>query len=306
MKIAILAFGTRGDVQPLVALGKGLKKRGHQVRLVAGANFKGWIEAQGLAAVAGSVDIQALMQRGDGQDWVEHGNQPLGQVRAMKRLFSKYGLAMMRDAWQGCEGAEVVMSSFTSDIYAVSIAEKLGARHISTPLQPTQVATRSGMVTPQAPRPKRESAINYLFGKWLVEPFGWRLFGALNNRFRRETLGLPAQTFRQNREGLRRALVVQGFSAQVVPHPADWPANIHTAGYWVLEEDPPWQPPPALSAFLAAGDPPVYLGFGSMTGRDPGALTRLILEALAQTGSRAILQAGWAGLPLAGAGGCRE
>lgn len=296
MKITILAIGTLGDVQPLVALGQGLKMRGHQVRMVAGKNFGSWIEGHGLEVLCSSVDMQALMKSEDGQEWVEHGNQPYRQMRAIKRLAATYGPAMMRDAWTGCEDAEVVVSNFTSDVYAASIVEKTGASHIITPLQPTQVATRSGMVTPQAPVPGRNSLANYLFGKWLVEPLAWRLYGTLNNHFRRETLGLSPQTYRQNRARLRRALVVQGFSAKVVPHPTDWPPNFHTAGYWVLEEDPAWQPPPALSAFLGAGEPPVYIGFGSMTGRDPDALTRLLIEAAGRANVRAILQMGWAEL----------
>ncbi len=296
MKITMIAFGTRGDVQPAVALGKALRACGHQVRIMAGANFTAWIQQHGLEAAPASVDIQAMMMGEGGHAWVEHGNNAIRQMRVMQRLLDQYGLAMMREAWQACQGAEVVVSSFTSDVYAVSIAEKLQAKHISTPLQPALVATRSGMATTQAPLPNRVSLVNYLYGKWLIEPFGWRLMGRINNRFRGETLGLPPQTYRENRQGLRGTLIVQGFSAQVVPHPGDWPANIKTAGYWFLDEDRAWQPPKALLDFLSAGGPPVYIGFGSMAGRNPQALTSTIVSAVAQSGQRAILHAGWAGL----------
>ena len=296
MKITIIAFGTRGDVQPALVLGKALQGRGHRVRMIAGANFKPWIEQHGLEAAIATVDIQVLMMGEGGHDWVEQGNNPFKQIRVIKKLLAQYGMAMMNDAWRACADAEVVMSSFTSDVYAVSIAEKLGARHISTPLQPALVATRSGMATQSAPLSNRQSLINYLFGKWLIEPVVWHLSGGLNNRFRQETLDLPPQTRSDNWAGLRRRLVVQGFSAQVVSHPLDWPANIHTAGYWFLDEAPAWQPPPALADFLTAGDPPIYIGFGSMTGRHPQALTQRLVEAVQQSGQRAILQTGWAGI----------
>jgi len=172
----------------------------------------------------------------------------------------------------------------------------LSARHICTPLQPAPLASRSGLVYAGAPRRTRAGFINYLLGKWLVEPFGWRLMGAITNRFRRETLGLPPQTFRESQRRLRRVLVVQGFSPHVVPHPADWPANVHTAGFWFLDEAKTWQPPPALQAFLSAGPAPVYIGFGSMTGPYPLRLTGTIVNAVAQSGRRAILQSGWAGM----------
>lgn len=296
MRITFIAFGTRGDVQPIVALGKALAGRGHQIRMLASANFRTWIEGYQLEAVPANIDIQAVMMGEGGNQWVEQGNNPVKQMRVMKKLLDEYGLIMMRDAWEACKDTQVVISSFTSDVYAVSIAEKLGAKHISTPLQPAFVATRDGNVIPSALLPNRISPLNYLFDKLLIEPYAWRLMGAINNRFRQETLGLPPQTYQENRRGLQRMLIVQGFSPHVVPQPIDWPANIRTAGYWFLDEDRGWQAPQALLGFLKEGDPPVYIGFGSMTGRDPGALTRTILEAVAQSGQRAILQSGWAGL----------
>ncbi|MDX1436721.1 MAG: glycosyltransferase, partial [Anaerolineales bacterium] len=296
MKITIIAFGTRGDVQPLVALGKALVVQGHRVRMVASANFKLWIQEHGLEAAPATVDIQAMMMGEGGHEWVEHGTNPIRQMRVMKKLLDQQGLAMMRDAWMACEDAEVIVSSFTSDVFAVSIAEKLDARHISTPLQPTLVATRSGSAAVGAPLPGRVSLINYLFGKLLVEPSSWRLMGAINNRFRRETLGLPEQSYKENRAGLRRMLVVQGYSAQVVPPPDDWPSNIHTTGYWFFDEGRDWKPQQELLEFISAEQAPVYIGFGSMAGRDPQGLTRLIVDAVAQSGKRAILQSGWAGI----------
>jgi sterol 3beta-glucosyltransferase len=296
MKITIIAFGTRGDIQPTLALGKALKALHHQVRMIASTNFKAWIEQHGLEAATATVDIQAIMTGEGGHEWIGHSDNQIKQIQAMKKLFDEFGLAMMRDAWHACTDAEAIISSFTSDVYAASIAEKLGAKHISTPLQPALVATRSGMACTSAPIPNRESIINYLFGKWFIEPFGWQLMGAVNNRFRQEVLGLPPQTMQVNWRALRRMLVVQAFSPHVVPRPCDWPSNIHTAGYWFLDEDQAWQPPQALRDFLDDGDPPVYIGFGSMTGRDPQALTHLIVDALTQSRQRAILQSGWAGM----------
>ncbi|MCC7263081.1 MAG: glycosyltransferase, partial [Candidatus Latescibacteria bacterium] len=245
MKITIIAFGTRGDVQPLISLGKALQGRGHRVRLIASRNFASWIEGHQLEAAPAAVDIQAMMMGEGGLDWVEHGNDPIKQMRIIKDLINRHGLAMMRDAWPACQDAQVIFSSFTSDVFAASIAERLQAKQVSTPLQPALVATRSGLATQQAPLPNRHSLVNYLFGKWLVEPLGWRLMGEINNQFRRETLGLPPQAIRDHRQRMRSALVIQGFSRHVVPHPLDWPANIHTTGYWFLDEGHAWQPPRA-------------------------------------------------------------
>src|SRR5690606_35862025 len=71
---------------------------------------------------------------------------------------------------------------------------------------------------------------------------------------------------------------------------------VHITGYLFLDEQAGWQPPPALEAFLDAGEPPVYIGFGSMAGRDPEAMTALVVEALALCGRRGLLLTGWGGL----------
>ncbi len=90
--------------------------------------------------------------------------------------------------------------------------------------------------------------------------------------------------------------VLYSFSEHVVPRPDDWPETTVATGYWFLEQDETWQPPAALVQFLAAGPPPVYVGFGSMAGKDPARLTRIVLDALEQSGQRGLLATGWGGL----------
>jgi sterol 3beta-glucosyltransferase len=90
--------------------------------------------------------------------------------------------------------------------------------------------------------------------------------------------------------------VLHGFSAHVVPRPADWPDHAAISGFWHLERQADWQPGAALEDFLAAGEPPVYVGFGSMAGKDPARLTKIVLEALQEAAVRGILASGWGGL----------
>ncbi|MCE7983893.1 MAG: glycosyltransferase [Caldilinea sp. CFX5] len=294
--ITIIAYGTRGDVQPALALGKALQAGGHQVRLLAGANFGAWIKQHGVTPVPAVVDMQAIMAGPDGQEWVERGHNPLIQMRLMKRLIDRTGWPMMIDAWEASQGADLLISSFTSDSYALAIAEKLGIPQVTMPLQPALIATRDGRAIPNAPLPNRVSPLNYWFSKWVIEGAGWQLTGPLTNRLRTELLGLPPQSAAENLAARRRLVTLNAYSPHVVPQPADWPAHFHTTSYWFLAEESHWQPPPALLDFLAAGEPPVYIGFGSMTGRDPAGLTRLLVAAVQQSGRRVILLSGWAGM----------
>jgi len=296
MQITLIAYGTRGDVQPALAIGKALHTRGHDVRLLAGANFKPWIESHGLIAVPATVDIQALMTSAAGNEWAEIGNQPQKQMRLMKKLLDENGLPMMRDAWQGVQGSDLIVSSFASLSFAPALAQALGARHAVMLLQPPLLATRSGPAMLSAPRPHRQSWLNYLFGKWVLEQVVWWTYGPMINQFRRETLHLPAQTARQNAAGWQGQPVLLGYSPHVVPPASDWPPNVVTTGYWFLDDDPGWTPPPKLLDFLAAGERPVCIGFGSMTGGGRDAWQRLLLEAASRSGRRAVLLGGWAGL----------
>ena len=81
------------------------------------------------------------------------------------------------------------------------------------------------------------------------------------------------------------------YSPKVVPKPADWGDDVVVAGYWFLD-NPDWSPDPGLSAFLASGDQPIYVGFGSMPGIDPQELTAMVVEALSRTGKRGLLATG--------------
>jgi UDP:flavonoid glycosyltransferase YjiC (YdhE family) len=294
--ITFIAYGTRGDVQPAIALGKALHQRGHTVRILAGANFADWIRQHGLMPLPTQVDMQALMASEGGRDWVEKGHNPVLQLRIMGQLLDKHGMQIASDAWDACQGSDMIISSFTSDVYAVGMAQKLGVPHVSMPLQPTLFTTKDGRTLLNAPLPTRKSWINYWFGKLFIETAAWSLYGDIANRVRTEMLGLSAQTRAENRAARQKMTIIHGYSPHVVPHPADWPTNFHTVGYWFLDEHDQWQAPSELLKFLAGGSTPIAIGFGSMTGRNPQKMNEIVLEAVQMSGQRAILLSGWAGL----------
>ena len=266
------------------------------MRILAGANFADWIQQHGLIPLPTQIDMQAIMASEGGRDWVEKGHNPVVQLRIMGQLLDRHGMQIAQDAWEACQGSDLLVSSFTSDVYAVGMAEKLGIPHVSMPLQPTLFTTKDGRTLLNAPMPNRTSWINHFFGKLFIETAAWTLYGDMANRVRTEMLNLPAQTRRQNRADRQKMTIIHGYSPHVVPHPADWPSNFHTAGYWFLDEADQWQPPIDLYDFLAAGTPPIALGFGSMTGRKPQRMSEIVVEAVQMAGQRAILLSGWAGL----------
>ncbi|MCA9957244.1 MAG: glycosyltransferase, partial [Anaerolineales bacterium] len=158
--ITFIAYGTRGDVQPAIALGKALQQQGHTVRILAGNNFANWIQQHSLVSLPTQIDMQALMASEGGRDWVEKGHNPVVQLRIMRQLLDKHGMQIAQDAWDACQGSDLIVSSFTSDVYAASMAQKLGIAHVSAPLQPTLITTKDGRVLLNAPLPGRSSWIN--------------------------------------------------------------------------------------------------------------------------------------------------
>jgi UDP:flavonoid glycosyltransferase YjiC (YdhE family) len=203
---------------------------------------------------------------------------------------------MVDDAWAACQGAEAVISQFTSAAYMVSIAQKLNVPHICMLLQPALLATRDGRVATNPVIPERVSILNDWMARLIIEPASWSLYGDITNQFRADTLGLPPMNARQFVDAFRATPMVLGYSPHIAATPADWPDNIYTSGYFFPNESSSWQPPELLTQFIEAGTPPVYIGFGSMTGRDVNAFTQLVIEAVRLSGQRAILAAGWSGL----------
>jgi sterol 3beta-glucosyltransferase len=295
MKIVSIAFGSHGDVLPALALGMALQDRGHQVQMVVGADFTEMVRKCGLEVAPNALNFKKMLDTDLGHKMFDSGNGPimLTFTRTMKQLFTVHGPALVEQVYRACVefGAEAVIGSYTSDIYALTAAEKLGIPYISTPVQPAPIATRSGAAALNSLLPNRESLINLGFHKVMVEPFVWRLMKGPVNDFRRDVLGLPLWNNRRLQQVMRRTPILTGYSKYVVPHPADWPDNIHTTGFWLLDSDIGYTLPDKLVKFLDDGEPPVFITFGTAIQKsDSPALTKLMIDAVAASGRRAVIQ----------------
>lgn len=286
MQIALVATGTRGDVQPLLAFATAVQAAGHDVRVVAGSNFSGWIQGHGLA-VFPTADVTALFQSPAGLRWAE-ASSPLVQLRAMRELMRGTIHDTVRDMQQSTAGADVVIGGLLSEPYLQAISEKGGARQLTAALQPTR-ASAVGATSLLAVLPARTSPLNRWAGT-LAEHMTWTL-AREGTALLRAALGLPAHNSRSYRAAMRRTPAVYAMSPTVVPPAPD--INALISGYWFLDEAV--APPAELVQFLAAGPPPVYVGFGSMPSSDPNALLGMIGAALDAVGRRGVVARGWAG-----------
>jgi sterol 3beta-glucosyltransferase len=294
MRITIFAAGSRGDIQPCVVLSKGLQAAGHQVLLAAPQDFADFARQHGVNFHPLRGDVQQLMASDTGRQFMDSGGaNPLRAIRAIRTLLAPVVTQMVEDAYAACREAEALICLGVLSAFGQTIAEalRLPIIHIEpTPLLPTRA-----FAAPSWPIQRSLGGLhNYLSGVAMLETI-WLWYRPFVDAFRKR-LGLPAYGPVQLYRALQSTPLLGMYSPTIIPHPADWPSSVHVTGYLLLDTQPDWQPAPELERFLAAGEPPVYIGFGSMGGSNPQQLAELILAALAQSGQRGLLLTGWGGL----------
>lgn len=294
MRLLLFGMGSRGDVQPLIALGKGLQAAGYEVAVAAGINFRDMIDAAGLDFEAINVDIEAYMQSEIGKTWLNDSSRnPRRELQNMKLMADGIAGTVTDDILRMIERADVLFSGVLTVEAMETVARQQGKPHIVALMAPF-APTRSGAAGLQALFPRGENILNRWWG-YAVEAMLYTVLKGPSNEVRHR-LNLPESTRGDFMRAWNRTPTIIGASPMVVPPPDDWPDHIHVTGYWHMPVEPDWQPSEALRAFLEAGPAPVYIGFGSMSNRDPQGTTRLMIEALQRAGQRGIIYGGWAGL----------
>lgn len=295
VKVAILTLGTRGDVQPYVALGAGLRAAGYEVTLATGKGFGGLVEGHRFDYVPLAADLFDLMQSAEGRASLR---SPRAALRVLRQLAPTYR-RVLDQTWEAARGANAIVYH-PKVLGGASLAEALGV---------------PGFLTIPIPAFSPTAAFPHPALPWRdLGPLNRASYGIVNrlltlstqgvfNAWRWEVLGLSPLPLlaAEVRPGAALTTHLYPYSPHVLPTPPDWNERSIATGYWFLDTPAGWRPPPVLANFLAVGPPPVYVGFGSMAGADPSRLTRLVLAALAAAEQRAVLATGWGGLTAADA-----
>lgn len=290
MKIAVVTYGTEGDARPLAALCHALDAAGHATVLLADASTLGTARRLGVRAQALAGDIQgALGASGSIANVVAQSHNPGAAAKALAAIANANAVAWLRQTVEAAQGCDAIVSAGLAAFVGLSAGDALRVPVIGAgmfPLTPTR-----DFATPFVPPAKVPRWLHRTSHRF-VNAMLWRAFRPAINAARAEVCGLPAR--RKIWDGHP---MLYGFSPSLLPRPADWPANAVAFGQWL----PPagaWQVPAALQAFLDAGEAPVYLGFGSMTGFDAVRMRALLVEAMA--GRRTVFNPGWSGMALQG------
>ncbi len=298
MRITLVGIGSRGDVEPYIALGLGLRAAGHEIRIAAQTGFRHQVERSGLAFAPIDYDPATLLGSEEGVSWMESGRNPVAFLWRMVAALRPIVLRVAEDVLAATADTDVVVGS-TLAVSAYHVAEARQITYVGAFLQPLHMTRAFPAVV--FPRDDLGPWGNRMSGR--VGALALELpFRAQMNQWRRERLGLPPVrdvdfVARLARE---QVPVLYGFSQLLVPKPRDWPASVQPCGYWTLPAERSWEPDPRLAAFLEDGSPPVFVGFGSMRPRDPRRTSAMVVDALRRAGRRGVLAAGWAGLEATG------
>ncbi|CAL5867229.1 uncharacterized protein PFLUO_LOCUS1444 [Penicillium psychrofluorescens] len=322
LNIVIQIIGSRGDVQPFVALGKELKAHGHRVRLATHFAFRDFVNENGLEFfdIGGDpAELMAFMVKNPGLI-PDFKTLRSGAIQKRRREMNQ----IIHGCWKSCfetgdgthlhqikedpwsDSVDYRRRSFVADaiianppsLAHIHCAQRLGIPlHImfTMPWSPTQAFPHPlAIVHHQNCRPTVANFVSYA----VVDMMVWEGLGDLVNKFRKTCLSLdPLDTITApsliNRLQIPCAYL---WSPALLAKPRDWAEKIDICGFSFLPTESNYTPPEEIEAFLRAGSEPIYVGFGSIVVDDQIKLTKTVFEAIQKTGQRALVSKGWGNL----------
>jgi sterol 3beta-glucosyltransferase len=288
MRITCLTIGSRGDVQPYIALCKKLLDEGHRPRIATHGEFRPWIESHGIEFAFVGGDPAELMQL-----CIENGTFTLSFLREANAKMRDWLDELLETAWNACQGSDLIIES-PSAMAGIHIAEALGVPYFRAFTMPW-TRTRAYPHAFIMPGQKMGGAYNYVTYV-MFEAVFWKTTAHQVNRWRRKFLGLPNTSLEKMQ--VNKVPFLYNFSPYVVPPPLDYSDWIRVTGYWFLDEGASdYTPSPELAEFIAAarrdGKKLVYVGFGSILVPDPVKMTQDVIDAVLKADVRCILSKGW-------------
>eukprot|EP01119_Soliformovum_irregulare_P025351 TRINITY_DN9358_c0_g1_i3.p1 TRINITY_DN9358_c0_g1~~TRINITY_DN9358_c0_g1_i3.p1 ORF type:complete len:929 (-),score=305.44 TRINITY_DN9358_c0_g1_i3:180-2966(-) len=290
LRISILTIGSRGDVQPYLALAQGLAKDGHTIRIITHAVFKDFVESYGFEFYNIGGDPKELMDL-----CVRNGMFTASFIKEALGKFRGFVDEVLRNSYQGCLGSDAMIAA-PNVMSAYHVAEKLKIPFFGAFTMPYTKTSQypHAFAVPETPKGQMYNTMTHV----IIQSVFWQPIRGQVNQFRGE-IGLPSIGAAYGDPYYsKRIPFLYCFSPLLVPKPPDWGDEVNVCGYWFLESPPSsWTPPEKLLTFIAEGtEPPIYIGFGSIVVADPDGLTQAIFQAVSLSKTRAIVVKGWGGL----------
>ncbi|EEP81957.1 hypothetical protein UREG_06822 [Uncinocarpus reesii 1704] len=287
LKITCLTIGSRGDVQPYIALCKGLLADGHRPKIATHREFESWVRQHGIDFAPVDGDPAELMRI-----CVENGMFTYSFLREATQKFRGWIDDLLSSAWTSCQGSDILIES-PSAMAGIHIAEALNIPYFRAFTMPWS-RTRAYPHAFAAPDHYMGGAYNYMTYVMFDNIF-WKAIAGQVNRWRKRQLSLRSTSLEKMQPN--KVPFLYNFSPSVVPPPRDYGEWIRVTGYWFLDEGSDWTPPEELTAFIQKARTDrkklVYIGFGSIVVSDPATLTMTVIESVLKADVRCILSKGW-------------
>jgi vancomycin aglycone glucosyltransferase len=279
MRILLAPHGTRGDVQPIVALAVGLRARGHVVSLTVPANFVSWLRGYGFDTVSDGVDVEALLRS---------AGAGLQSLSWQMRYLSHMTPLLFEPVARASEGCDLIVGAGLQ-FAAASVAQWRGVPYAHAVFCPCAMPS-SAAPPPNVHRQTLPRWINRLLWKAGGPIADLALRGHINRG--RATLGLEAidSPISQILEGR----TILAADRDLGPLPDDAPKSAVSTDAWMFDE--PGTLDSRVEAFLQRAPAPVYIGFGSMVAPRAPELVAQAVAAVRAIGRRAVISGGWASL----------
>lgn len=285
MRVLLSTIGSRGDVQPLVALASELRALGQEVRVCAPPDFRGWIESLKFPFVPIGPEVR---QTASPTRQGAPSRPTPEQLRRLKEATVATQFATIPAAAQGCD---LIVGATALQIAARSVAEHMGIPYVYASYCPLALPPPHHAPPPLSVwKPADESADNRTL--WAEDAQHWNdTWGEVLNSHR-TAAGLAPVTDVRGHIFTDRPWLAADPALGPWPEPGD--AYVVQTGAWILPDERPLSP--GLEKFLDAGEPPVYFGFGSSRAQPD--LAQVVIQAARALGRRVIVSRGWADLPL--------
>lgn len=298
-RVLLVCWGSRGDVAPLVGLGRAMQAAGDEVSLLAARDFGGLVRSAGLGFVPFDIDLRATADSAQGRAWLGGHRTVFGEGRAMRHVLDRFADPLIEGLWGLTGDADLLVSGVLTADSCLSLAAARGQQHATALLAPL-LPSRQGASSASAVWPARRSIVNTALSTGILAS-AYPLLSVPGAEIRRR-LGVRRTGARWFLRQVAATPTVLGTSRYVVPPPLDLP-QVRVTGYWPSyggDPEPPAETAQHLAAGLGAarerGQPVVYLGFGSMTTRDAAGTARLLVSAALAAGVHPVIHAGWSGL----------
>ncbi len=284
MRILLMTYGTRGDVEPFLALAQGFVKAGHTARLAAPETY---------ASLAAKSGVEYIPLPGDPEQLSaamvqQAGGNPLRMIGVMARFVFPIAAKVYGRLRGAAPGSDAIVHSFLLTQAGYEIAKSLGVPDFSAQMFPMFAPTDQFAAPgfPLLPLPGIYRRMTHVLFNGIFQHGG----GFIYKRMRRSHPEFPPLTGWPFSPGEKRITpILFGFSRHVVPRPADWPAWAHITGYWQTAKPREEDMPVDLRRFVESGPPPVFIGFGSAIPSDMERLAGVAVDSLHRTGQRGIL-----------------